>query len=108
MKELRTSIVDSLSAFNKGSLLENATALFNTLGYYSDKAFDLSPNSADNFLDTFDEKNIFRKEKALLKNWRSIDVMFQLTDEEIYALGSGQLTLQFDTHKRIDNKIFQS
>ena len=78
------------------------------LGYYSDKTFDLSPNSADNFLDTFDEKNIFRKEKALLKNWRSIDIIFQLTDEEIYALGSGQLSLQFDTHKKIDNKIFES
>ena len=66
-KELKTSIVNSLSSFNKGSLLKNTTALFNTLGYFSDKAFDLSPNSADNFLDTFDEKNIFQKEKALLK-----------------------------------------
>ena len=107
MKELKL-IEDSLSSFKKGSLLENATALLNTLGYYSDKAFDLSPNSADNFLDTFDEKNIFQKEKALLKNWRSIDVIFQLTDEEIYALGSGQRSLQFDTNKKIDNKIYQS
>jgi len=89
-------------------LLKNTTALFNTLGYFSDKAFDLSPNSADNFLDTFDEKNIFQKEKALLKNWRTIDVIFQLTDEEIYALGSGQRSLQFDIHKKIDNKIIQS
>jgi len=107
-KELKISIVNSLSSFNKGSLLKNTTALFNTLGYFSDKAFDLSPNSADNFLDTFDEKNIFQKEKALLKNWRTIDVIFQLTDEEIYALGSGQRSLQFDIHKKIDNKIIQS
>ena len=70
MKELKTSIVDSLSSFKKGSLLKNATALLNLLGITVIKLSILSPNSADNFLDTFDEKNIFRKEKALLKNWR--------------------------------------
>jgi hypothetical protein len=107
-KEIKNSIADSLSSFSKGSLLKNTTALFNTLGYYSDKTFDLSPNSADSFLDTFDKKNIFRKDKAILKNWRTIDVVFQLTDEEIYALGSGQLSLKFNAHKKIDNKIYQS
>jgi adenine-specific DNA-methyltransferase len=108
MRELKTLIVDGLSAFNNGSLLENATSLLNTLGYYSDKSLDLSPNSADNFLDTFDGKNIFQKEKALLESWRSIDIVFQLTDEEIYSLGSGQRSLQFDAQNKIDNKIYQS
>jgi len=107
-RDLKASIKDSLKTFQKGSLLKNSTALFNTLGYYSDKTFDLSPNSADNFLDTFDEKNVLRKDKSLLNKWQSIDVVFQLTDEEIVALGNGQLSFQFDTLNKVDNKIIHS
>ena len=107
-RDLKASIVDSLKAFQKGPLLKNATTLFNTLGYDSDKTFDLVPNSADNFLNTFDERGIFQKDKAFVKNWQSIDIIFQLSDEEIFAIGSGQRPIQFDTHQKIDNKIIQS
>jgi len=107
-RDLKALIIESLKSFNKGALLKNATALFNTLGYNSDKTFELSPNSAENFLYTFDEQNSFRRDNAFCCKWQSIDIIFQLSDEEIYALGSGQRTIQFDTHKEIDNKIIES
>jgi len=44
IENLKNEIIRSLNAFGKGSLHANATQLFNTLGYTSEKTIYLSPN----------------------------------------------------------------
>ena len=105
---LKYAVVESLDGFRKGKLLSNAKVLFQTLGYSSEKTIELSLNTPDNFLDTFDPHNKFRKDKALFTKWKSIDIIFQITDEEINVLGTDQLNLKFSSHKKIDDKIIQS
>jgi len=105
---LKSEIVESLDGFRNSKLLSNAKILFQTLGYSSEKTIELSPNTPKNFLDTFDPHNIFQKEKALFPKWKSIDIVFQITDEEIHVLSSNQLNLKFSSQNKIDDKIIQS
>lgn len=106
--DLKKEIAESLSAFAKGPLIKNAEGLFKTLGYQSQKTFEMAPNSVENFLATFDQKGIFRKDKALFQSWDTVDIVFQLSDEEVVALGSGQHQIRFDSQQKIDNRIMAS
>jgi len=107
-QDLKSTIVQSLEAFEKGSLRANATQLFNTLGYMSEKTIELSPNTPDNFLNEIDPHNRLRRDKALLSQWQSADIIFQITGEEIKTSGSSQASFRFDPHAKIDNKIIKS
>jgi len=107
-QDIKLAIAQSLKEFGNGSLRANATQLFNTLGYISEKTIELSPNTPENFIHEIDQQNQLRKEKALFSKWESVDFIFQITGEEIKAGGSGQLSLQFDSHQKIDNRIIES
>ncbi|MCK4783451.1 MAG: hypothetical protein KAV87_06845 [Desulfobacteraceae bacterium] len=107
-QDIKSAIAESLKAFGKGSLRTNATQLYNTLGYASEKTVELSPNTPENFLNEVDQHNRFQKEKALFSKWKSVDFIFQITGEEIKATESGQFSLQFDSHQKIDNRIIES
>ena len=87
-QDLKLAIVQSLKAFEKGSLRANATLLFNTLGYTSEKTIELSPNTPENFLQEVDQHNRLRRDKALFSKWKNVDFIFQITGEEIKAGGS--------------------
>lgn len=107
-QDIKYAITESLKEFGNGSLRTNATRLFNTLGYLSEKTIELSPNTPENFLDEVDQHNRLKKDKALFSIWRSVDFIFQITGEEIKAGRSGQIPLQFDAHRKIDHKIIES
>ena len=68
---LKSGILESLKAFDKTSLRISTTKLFETLGYMSEKSFDLSPNTPKNFLQNFDARERFRKDKGLFSKWKS-------------------------------------
>ena len=106
--DVRQAIVESLASFGKGSFRINATRLFNTLGYESEKTIDLSRNSPDNFLLEVDRENRLSKERALFAKWQSVDFVFQITEEEIRGFDKSQLALHFDASKKIDNRIIES
>ena len=54
----RASITNALNRFTDDNLAENARNLLDTLGYRSERALALEPNTADDFIDTFDpERN---------------------------------------------------
>ena len=108
IQDIKLAIAESLKAFGNGSLRANSIQLFNTLGYLSEKTIDLSPNTPENFLHAIDQNNRFRKDKALFLRWKSVDFIFQITGEEIKASESGQFSIQFDTHQKIDNRIIES
>lgn len=82
---IKEKIKLSLAAFANKPLADSALYLFETLGYKSSKRLHLKPNSPENFLTTFVGDNSFNKDSALFSDWRSIDFIFQLTDDEINA-----------------------
>ena len=65
----------------------------------------LEPNTAAEFILNFDPSNTMNAERALLDEWESIDLLFQLTGDEISL--SDQATLGFEGGG-IDNSIYQS
>ena len=105
--DLRTEIQQRLQAFEKGNLAENTIALFETLGYRSKKRLALSPNTVASFFAAFDSAGTFRKKVARSDDWKSVDFLFQLTDDEIKTAG-GQGMLAFDSSSKVDNRLIQS
>ena len=105
MNQHKNDIKNTLKRFTDGNLADNARHLLNTLGYRSDRTMSLDPNTAAEFIDNFDPSNTMNAERALLDEWESIDLLFQLTGDEISL--SDQATLGFEAGG-IDNSIYQS
>ncbi|MBN2499313.1 MAG: hypothetical protein JXB38_01020, partial [Anaerolineales bacterium] len=89
-KDLRTSIQDALQACAKGNLAKSAVALLNTLGYRSEKTYAITPNTADQFKAEFDPGGRLNDEKALTAQWKSVDILFQVADDELQDAFSKQ------------------
>jgi len=86
--DLKSALQYALQAFNQNTLADAAIALFETLGYKSEKRFTLSPNNGKQFRQEFDPQGRLNSEKSLVNTWTSVDVLFQITDDEIReALG---------------------
>ncbi len=93
-QQAKASINQALSSFAKGKLADNARNLFFTLGYRSDIIYALEPNSSDNFIAEFDRDQKLNFQKALLKEWLSVDFLFQFTGTEI---ADNDQFVEFDT-----------
>ena len=85
MNEPKKKIEQALHQFASGNLADNAKHLFDVLGYRSERTMNLDPNTADSFLSAFNlqDNQGFNPERALIAKWESIDVLFQLTEDEI-------------------------
>lgn len=105
--DLKVRIAQCIQSFATGSLAKNATRLFDLLGYRSGKTIELTPNSATTFVQNFQQGQIFSREKALLDEWLSVDLLFQLTDEDILAAGKKQMLL-FDSGETVDGSRIES
>ena len=88
--ELKQTIQNALKAFEEHPLLKAATSLLETLGYKSDKRIVLIPNTAAQFRAMFEKQSQMNVNKALLSEWKSVDLLFQITDEEIQGAMQGQ------------------
>ena len=105
MEQHKNDIKNTLKHFTEGNLADNARQLLGTLGYRSNRTMSLEPNTAEGFILNFDPSNTMNAERALLEEWESIDLLFQLTGDEITL--SDQATLGFEGGG-IDNSIYQS
>lgn len=105
-QETKRAIEESLRSFAVGNLADNARSLFATLGYRVDKTTSLETPTAQSFLDSFAEERSFNRETALVKDWQFVDLLFQLTKDEI--TGSNQLRIAFGDSSRVDNTIIES
>ena len=84
MKELKEQIQAGLNGFSVGTLADNAKSLLNVLGYESDRTFSLTPNNYKAFSELFKVVPAnFDPEKARVKDWQSIDIIFQLAEDDI-------------------------
>ena len=85
MTSPKDKIKTALQRFSNGNLAENARHLLNILGYHSERRIDIEPNNADGFLSALslvtDEE--FNPERALTNEWKSVDLLFQVMDEDI-------------------------
>src|SRR5947209_1438701 len=97
----RAHIAKALAGFAENSLKVAGRNLLQTLGYASQKQLELQPNSAGNFLLQFDPDGQIDSAKALVDDWKAVEFLFQLSDEDI---GNH---LPFSSGK-VDNSIIES
>ena len=85
MNGLKEKIEHALYQFASGNLADNAKHLLNVLGYESKRTMRLTPNTAERFLEVFnqDPERRMNPDKALIEKWESIDFIFQLTKDEV-------------------------
>src|SRR5271165_1153974 len=106
--DLKTSIEAALKACTGRPLALAATQLFDVLGYRSEKRLSLTPNTPENFLNTFAKGRPFNPDHALLSEWRSVDFLFQLTDEEVRAVALGDQSSLFESKGEYQGAVVES
>lgn len=95
VKGTKADIETRLRAFRSGALASNTVRLLDALGYRSDKTLDLESSTPDGLLRTVGRTDFFNRERARPDEWKSVDFLFQITDEEIKA--GGQAAFGFDS-----------
>ncbi len=86
--DTKRQIETALRAFSGADLRAASIGLLNSLGYQSKKTLDLD-NTSDAFLAEFDKRDRkFRKDKALFDRWKSVEFLFQITDDEVRNTGA--------------------
>ena len=101
--ELKTKIQSAIQSMKAPDLSSSALELFSALGYNTDRRAPFAEKTFQFFKDSFlDGQTRFNEEKALVPEWKSVDLLFQLSKEEI----SPNQTL-FNTN-RVDNTIIET
>lgn len=90
----KLAIQTAILAFADKPLDDAATALLASLGYKSDRTIAI--DSVEAFCQQFDPSGLLAHPRAQKSNWKSIHLLFQLTDEEL----SRNATLFKDTSVR--------
>jgi adenine-specific DNA-methyltransferase len=89
--EHRETIVAALKAFESQPLAEAGRRLLAILGYRSDRTIHLGDSNPRAFLDFIGShagEARFDANKALFSDWKSADLLFQLTDDELSSHAS--------------------
>ncbi|MFZ1640866.1 MAG: hypothetical protein WAV07_05395 [Candidatus Contendobacter sp.] len=73
----------ALAHFQTQPLKDAARQLLARLGYQSDKFIAGAGSSPQSFLDLFGSGHAFDPAKALVSDWKTADLLFQLTDQEL-------------------------
>lgn len=98
----RIAILEAIKRFSAGDLTQNSLALFETLGYNTVRQAPLDTSSYPVFKETFITDRPFNEERAKTAEWKHVDLLFQLSKEEIL-----QQTSLFDTG-RVDQTIIET
>lgn len=86
MPTLRENIQSALQALASGPLRSPAISLLQILGYESDRTLILDGSKPSAFLDLVASQSgqtRFDETKALFSDWKSADILFQLSDADI-------------------------
>ncbi len=108
-KDKKLEIKAALESFIEGNLYENAIRFFETLGYSTERTHRLAEPTATCFLRSFpDAGRPFRSEKALINDWKFVDLLFQLTTSEIKKLlkdDAAQTEIEFGTKGMVGTNL---
>ena len=107
-QQTKQAILSSLKAFAAKPLAPAAIALFESLGYRSTKRLALNPNTPANFLATFEQGRKLHHDQALFPEWKSVDFLFQLTDDEVRSAAGGNQQFLFDSRGTWDGAAMES
>ena len=105
MPDLREEITTSLQDFSSNPLREPAKSLFNTLGYTSNRTLPI--NNLESLRENLDPNGFIREENAHVSLWKSVHLIFQLTENDLKPVARGQGIL-FSEPEPIDEKIIKS
>ncbi|NJR40016.1 MAG: hypothetical protein HC781_15835 [Leptolyngbyaceae cyanobacterium CSU_1_4] len=105
-QDLRAIVQQRLMAFEGGDLTACCLALFEGLGYQTDKRVGWAADGAAEFLAEMNSEGKLNPEKALTAEWEGFSLLFQLTRDEI--VGSNQIRLDFGDNNRVDRTDYQS
>jgi len=98
----KKAIQAAINAFSKGDLTSNALNLFKALGYNTERQAPLDRPTRQEFKETYGVNNKLNEDKALFSDWRYIDLLFQLSKDEIL-----KQTSLFDNNK-VDRTIIET
>jgi hypothetical protein len=82
----RQNLPKALAVFENQPLKDAAIHLLNVLGYRSERSLkgrDSSPKSFFELFSASPSERAFDQEKALVSEWKTADLLFQLTDQEL-------------------------
>ena len=100
-------IQESINNFSKNGFAKDATAFLDVLGYRSDRHWFVDVEVTPNNLAEFFHNDIpFNNEKALTDQWISVNLLFQLTGENIVDASQGRLA--FEDRSEYNPAIYQS
>src|SRR4030067_3236726 len=95
--ELKRKIDQSIQAFSQGNLTANALQLFQTLGYNTERQAPLDKPTFAEFKESYIQPSSpFNEKKALVTEWKYVDLLFQLSKEEVLKQTSLFATKQVD------------
>ncbi len=103
----KAAIKEALNRFTAGGLVENSRNLLNTLGYRSERTLALESNTADAFIDAYDSQEKLSRDRALTAEWTSIDLLFQLTGEDLTPTDTTRWSFN-PSQTQVDNTIIES
>lgn len=85
--QLKQNIASVLQQFNSTNTKESAIHLFEAFGYNTSRRLSLSNSNYQTFKDEFgiDPQSGFNEKNALVNEWQSIHLLFQLTADEMKA-----------------------
>ena len=99
----KNKIQQAIKDFAENNLTKSAINLFQTLGYNTDRQAPLTQKNFNEFKDDYvDQEKNFNEDKALCNEWIYVDLLFQLSKEEILKQSS-----LFDT-KQVDNTVIET
>src|SRR3990172_5384910 len=82
--ELKRKIDQSIQAFSQGNLTANALQLFQNLGYNTERHAPLDKPTFAEFRESYIQPSPpFNEKKALVTEWKYVDLLFQLSKEEV-------------------------
>ncbi len=100
--DTKQKINQTIRSFSQGNLTENALKLFQALGYNTELNAPLTKPTYPEFKDAFVGSKKFREDKARTSEWKYVDLLFQLSKDQVTKQNS-----LFDT-KKVDRTIIES
>jgi hypothetical protein len=101
--EIKQNIQSAVKSFQDGNFTEKSLRLFKTLGYNTKRQSPLDKKTYKGFKDAYLDGNPrFNEDKALVSGWKYVDLLFQLSKDEITTQHG-----LFDT-KQVDRTIIET